>query len=108
VRVHRVLLALLLSALPLAIAASARADAVVVVQLKDAGGHPANGTVTLTSPSGGAARSCRAQGGRCQIASVPGGRYVVTVAPAQGAAPPATSAMIPPNGTATLIVRTGR
>jgi hypothetical protein len=41
------------------------------------------------------------------MTGVAGGNYEVRVAPAAGAAPKPRSAMIPPEGTAQLIVSTG-
>jgi hypothetical protein len=85
--------------------APAQAQATVTVELR-AGGRPAAGTVTLTASAGGRTFSCTApaSNGTCTIQGVPGGMYSVTVAPAQGAAPRPRTAMIPPSGTARLIV----
>ena len=53
VRKLRYAIALLVTSALLAIGAPALADATVVVQLKDAAGHAADGTVTLTPQAGG-------------------------------------------------------
>ncbi len=95
-----VLVATMLVAIPAALA-----DAVVQVRLVSQSGQPVEGTVTV-SPAAGGSFSCRTQGGTCRIPNVPGGRATVTVAPAQGAAPPPRPVMIPPSGNVSLIVNT--
>lgn len=83
----------------------ARADAVVVVQVRDAQGRPAEGTVTLAS--GGRSFQCTTTSGSCTLSGVPGGMFSVTVTPrGGGASPPPTTAMIPPSGRVSLIVST--
>ncbi len=77
------------------------------MQLKDAKGQPADGTVTLLSGSGQPVASCVAQGGECELKNIPGGTYSVKVEPAKGVAPKARKVMIPPSGKVTLVVATG-
>jgi hypothetical protein len=85
---------------------SAHAEARVEVELKDAHGGPAEGEVSLHTKDGARVASCTTSGGKCAMAGVPGGNYEVRVQPAKGEAPKARSAMIPPDGTAKLIVST--
>jgi len=89
------------------LAGTARAEAKVVVELKDASGKSADGEVSLYTKDGDKVAMCKTKAGRCEMASVAGGNYEVRVVPAVGAAPKPRSAMIPPEGTATLIVSTG-
>jgi len=86
---------------------TALAEARVAVELKDAAGKPADGEVSLHQKTGEKVAACKTTAGKCEMAGVPGGNYEVRVAPAKGAAPKPRSAMIPPEGTATLIVSTG-
>ena len=85
-------------------ASPALADAQVVVQVRTQDGEPVDGEVTLSPRSGGESYSCTTEGGQCQIAHVPGGRYTVHFTPAEGEPPPDKSAMIPPGGRVTLHV----
>lgn len=94
----------LLSAL---LGGTALADAKVVVELKDAAGKPAEGEVSLHKKTGEKIATCKTTGGKCDMSGVAGGNYEVRVVPEKGAAPKPRSAMIPPEGTATLIVSTG-
>ena len=94
-------------ALVLGLSGTAFAEAKVVVELKDAAGKPADGEVSLHTKSGERAAGCKTVAGRCEMSGVPGGSYEVRVVPASGAAPKPRSAMIPPEGTAKLIVSTG-
>lgn len=94
-------------ALLLALSGTAFAEAKVVVELKDAAGKPADGEVSLYTKAGARVAGCKTASGRCEIAGVAGGNYEVRVVPVAGAAPKPRSAMIPPEGTATLIVSTG-
>ena len=82
------------------------ADALVVVQLR--GDDPPEGRVTLTARQGEGTFSCQTEGGTCRIDGVPGGSYSVRFRPDEGPAAAATQAMIPPSGTVTLHVATGR
>ncbi len=85
----------------------ALADAVVTVNVRDAGGRPADGKVTLTADAGGQVFSCQTQNGTCQIPKVPGGNYKASVVPngsTQATAP--RGVMIPPVGKVSLIVST--
>lgn len=91
----------------LATANVALADATVDVKVRDSAGHPADGQVTLRAKAGSASFSCTTHAGTCQIANVPGGQYVATLQPAQGEAPAPRTVMIPPSGTAQLIISTG-
>lgn len=95
------LAALLTSLLFVSVAA---ADALVVVEVRTAGGEPVDGEVTLRPAAGGAAHTCRTTRGNCRIADVPGGRYTVVFTPATGAPTAPRPAMIPPDGTVTLHV----
>jgi hypothetical protein len=94
-------------ALLLVLCGTAFAEAKVVVQLKDASGKPAEGEVSLYTKAGERVASCKTASGKCEMTGVAGGNYEVRVAPAAGAAPKPRSAMIPPEGTAQLIVSTG-
>ena len=89
------------------ISGTALAEAKVVVELKDSAGKSAEGEVGLYTKTGERVAACKTNAGRCEMASVAGGNYEVRVVPAVGAAPKPRSAMIPPDGTATLIVSTG-
>jgi hypothetical protein len=89
------------------LSATAFADAKVVVELKDAAGKPAEGEVSLYKKTGEKIATCKTTGGKCDMSGVAGGNYEVRVVPEKGAAPKPRSAMIPPEGTATLIVSTG-
>lgn len=60
----------------------------VRVTVTGAGGQPSDATVTLTPQEGGAVRTCRTSGGRCRLAAVPHGRYVVTATAAADGSPP--------------------
>ena len=83
------------------------AEATVSVELKDAKGASADGEVSLYTKAGERVASCTTQAGRCEMSAVPGGMYEARVAPKKGAAPKPHSVMIPPSGTAKLIVSTG-
>jgi hypothetical protein len=85
----------------------AHADALVVVQLKDASGQPAEGKVTLLDAQGKAVATCEAHAGKCEMQNVPGGAFTVTVQPAKGAAPKPRKVMIPPSGKVALVVTAG-
>lgn len=80
----------------------ARADAVVIVELKRADGSTADGVVRLTK--GDQKLECTTQKGRCQLSAVPGGTYNVEVV--QTDKPPAKPkrVMIPPAGEVKLNV----
>ena len=103
-RMHRLRTLLLALGLALGLTSSAFADALVVVEVRGPDGAPRDGRVTLRSTSGGAARTCETREGTCRISDVPGGRYVVELAPSRGEAPAPRTAMIPPEGTVTLHV----
>jgi hypothetical protein len=85
---------------------TALAEARVEVQLKDAEGKPAEGVVSLHAKDGAKIASCKTSRGKCEMTGVPGGNYEVRVQPDKGEAPKPRSAMIPPEGTAKLIVST--
>jgi hypothetical protein len=85
---------------------TASAEARVEVELKDADGKPAEGEVSLHKKDGAQIASCKTSSGKCEMTGVPGGNYEVRVQPAKGEPPKARSAMIPPEGTAKLIVST--
>ncbi len=87
-------------------AATALADALVIVVLRDSAGKPAEGKVVLTASEKGAKYSCQAKKGKCSMAKVPGGSYEVTVELTKGNAPPARKVMIPPSGKVELYVST--
>lgn len=95
------------AALLLVLCGTAFAEAKVVVQLKDASGKPADGEVSLYTKAGERVASCKTAAGKCEMTGVAGGNYEVRVVPATGPAPKPRSAMIPPEGTAQLIVSTG-
>lgn len=86
---------------------TAFAEAKVVVELKDAAGKAANGEVSLYTKAGEKVASCKTTDGRCEMSNVAGGNYEVRVVPVSGPSPKPHSAMIPPEGTAKLIVSTG-
>lgn len=88
-------------------AGTAFAQATVAVELKDAAGATADGEVTLHKKSGERIAGCKTSAGHCEISGVVGGMYEVHVAPLKGEAPKPRSVMIPPEGTAKLIVSTG-
>lgn len=90
-----------------ALRGTALAEAKVVVELKDAAGKAANGEVSLYTKTGEKIATCKTTDGRCEMSNVAGGNYEVRVVPTTGAAPKPRSAMIPPDGTAKLIVSTG-
>ena len=89
------------------VSGTAFAEAKVVVELKDAAGKAANGEVSLYTKAGDKVATCKTTDGRCEMVNVAGGNYEVRVVPTTGAAPKPRSAMIPPDGTAKLIVSTG-
>lgn len=83
-------------------AASARADATVVVEVKQADGGIAEGTVHLTK--GDTKLTCTTHRGRCELKNVPGGTYsAVLEQPGKPAGKPKT-VMIPPTGEVKLIM----
>ncbi|NIS35275.1 MAG: hypothetical protein GWN73_33205 [Actinobacteria bacterium] len=77
-----------------------------MVQLR--GDDPPDGTVTLTARQGEATYSCHTRNGTCRMDEVPGGSYSVRFQPDEGDPGPVSQAMIPPSGTVTLHVATGR
>src|SRR5690606_5832966 len=97
---------LLAGLLALAGAGVAYAQARVVVEVREPGGGIANGQITLRAASGSATHTCTTQGGYCEIASVAGGQYYVTLRPRSGEAPPPRTVVIPPAGRVTLRVST--
>lgn len=94
-------------ALVLSASGGASAEALVAVQLKDARGQPADGTVILTDRDGKQVASCEARKGSCEMSGVAGGSYTVSVKPAKGEAPKPRKVMIPPAGKVTLVVTSG-
>jgi len=82
----------------LALTSTARADALVVVEISGQGERPVDGRVTLRSRDGSRTYECSTEEGRCSIDGVQGGSYVVTLAPERGQAPPARRVIIPPAG----------
>jgi len=90
------------------LAAPARADATVEVQVRDGAGEPADGDVTLESLEGERVAGCTTTKGRCSLGSVPGGSYRVRVTPRAGGAPRPKRVMVPPEGAVSLIVSTER
>ena len=83
------------------------ADALVVVNVRDASGRPVDGTVTLTAELGGQAYTCQTHAGACEIPKVPGGSYKASVVPTGSSqATPPRAVMIPPTGKVSLIVST--
>lgn len=95
------------AALTLGWAPLAAADALVEVELRDAGGKPADGEVRLEDASGKAVAHCTTKAGRCEMAAVPGGSYKARVTPQDGTPPKPKSVMIPPSGKVSLIISTG-
>lgn len=90
-----------LLALPsLALPSLARADALVVVEIR---GASTRGRVELKSAAG-SVLSCVTENHRCRLDGVPGGRYQVSFHGADGESHRAQPAMIPPNGTVTLVI----
>jgi hypothetical protein len=100
----RTLAALFVLVVSFAAPGTVRADALVAVQLRDAGGKAADGTVTLLDAEGKPVASCEARGGSCEMKNVAGGKYSVTVKPVVGEAPKPRKVMIPPSGKVTLVV----
>ena len=86
---------------------TARADALVAVQLKDPQGQSADGTVSLVDAEGKTVASCEARQGACEMKNVAGGKYSVTVKPVKGDAPKPRKVLIPPSGKVTLVVTSG-
>ena len=84
--------------------ATARADALVAVQLKDARGVLTDGVVTLLDAEGKPVASCEARQGTCEMKNVAGGNYSVTVQTSAGEGPKPRKVMIPPSGRVTLVV----
>ena len=80
----------------------AAAQAAVDVVVRDSGGQPADGQVTLTGANGTDRFQCQTSGGSCVISGVSGGRYTASFQPATGAAWPAQTVMIPPAGRVAL------
>lgn len=98
------LLVLLFAAIP----SVAAADALVVVEVRATQGSPRDGLVTLTPRRGGTAYSCQTRSGSCRINGVRGGSYIVTFSPSGAPSRRLPQpAMIPPNGTVTLVVPAG-
>ena len=88
----------------LLIARPVAAEALVEVELRDAGGKPADGDVALVDAKGVVKASCTTSGGKCQMNGVAGGFYSVKVVPKQGKPPKPRKVMIPPSGKVSLIV----
>jgi len=82
----------------------ALAEATVSVEVRSAKGQRAEGTVTLEARGASRRFTCTTRAGRCRIQGVPGGRYVVRLAPKEGKAPPPRTVVIPPQGEVSLIV----
>lgn len=83
------------------------ADALVVVNVRNGAGEPADGKVTLVAQAGGKTCSCQTREGKCEIPAVVGGNYTVSVVPNGSDQPTAPRAvMIPPSGKVSLIVST--
>lgn len=78
----------LLIAGALGLATVAAAQASVTVEVRATSGDAAEARVTLTPAGGGAAHSCQTRAGRCAIAGVPAGRYVVSATPSGGGQSP--------------------
>ena len=95
-------IALLAAASLVLISVPARADATVVVEVKQADGKPADGTVRLTK--GEAKFQCVTHGGRCEIKGVPGGTYSAELEQAGKPAAKPKTVMIPPSGEVKLIM----
>lgn len=92
----------------LALPALAYAQAQVTVEVRNPGGSPADGVVSLT-PEGSEepTHRCTTRGGSCSMTGVPGGRYVVRLRPTVGGdAPDPRPVFIPPAGSVTLRVST--
>ena len=90
----------------LATASTARADALVVVEVRR-GEVRVDGIVTLRSRSGDLAYECTTSNGDCTLNGVRGGSYVVTIAPREGSAPAPRRVMIPPAGRVELHLSVG-
>ena len=84
----------------------ARADALVVVQVRNAAGAPADGKVILETDAGQHVADCTTTAGTCEMSGVPGGSYKARVEPRTGKAPKPRGVMIPPAGKVSLIVNT--
>ena len=89
----------------LASSASAQAGATVEVTVTGADGSPSEAEVTLSPRGGGPARSCQTREGRCSIAGVPTGRYVVRATPRGAGAAPLAQVVWVPEGVPRVEVR---
>jgi hypothetical protein len=88
---------------PLLLASRALAEATVVVELKRPDGSAAEGTVQLTQ--GASKHRCTTdKSGRCALAGIAGGVYVVNVEQPGKPAPKDKTVVIPPTGEVKLIV----
>lgn len=95
-------LTILVCALGLFMASGARADAVVHVKVRNASNQSVDGRVELSGDGG--RFTCTTSQGSCTIRSVPGGRYTVVFAPKSGSATAPKKVMIPPDGSAELLI----
>jgi hypothetical protein len=94
--------AIVVCALGLLIASEAKADAVVNVKVRNSSNQAVDGRVELSGDGG--RFTCTTSQGGCTIRSVPGGRYTVLFVPKSGSATAPKKVMIPPDGSAELLI----
>ncbi|MEZ4286773.1 MAG: hypothetical protein R3A47_01210 [Polyangiales bacterium] len=88
-----------------ALASTGLAQATVHVEVAGADGKSTDGQVELNSVGESSkSYSCATSGGQCEIAGVPGGRYMMVFSPKKGSNRIARKVMIPPTGRVTLKV----
>jgi hypothetical protein len=96
------LVAIVVCALGLSIAAEASADAVVHVKVRNPSNQAVDGRVELSGEGG--RFTCTTSQGGCTLRSVPGGRYTVVFTPKSGSATAPKKVVIPPDGSAELLI----
>lgn len=90
------------SVLALCMSTAAQADAVVHVKVRNASNQAVDGRVELSGQGG--TFTCTTSQGNCTLRSVPGGRYTVVFKPKSGSATAPKKVMIPPDGSADLLI----
>ncbi|KPK17791.1 MAG: hypothetical protein AMJ62_00675 [Myxococcales bacterium SG8_38] len=94
--------AIVVCALGLLMTSEVRADTVVHVRVRNAENQAVDGRVELSGDGG--RFTCTTNQGSCTIRSVPGGRYTVVFKPKSGSATAPKKVMIPPDGSADLLI----